>query len=232
MAVPAERKRVAVVGSGVAGLSCAYLLARKHDVAIFEREKAVGMDAHSLDAHGARMDIPLRVFSESYYPNLTNLYNLVGIKYHVADYSFCCLAGGTKQAAAAYFRYVNFLWRGSAFPVPALFHPPQLVKCARLGAALIASGERVVLFTPEQLEDFGLYVQLRADHSYVVAGGRLWGPNDEEGDEEDEEEDDEEGEEGEEDDEDDEDDVEEDDLDDDEGDDEEWATSMPWKEAS
>ena len=135
MAVPAERKRVAVVGSGVAGLSCAYLLARKHDVAIFEREKAVGMDAHSLDAHGARMDIPLRVFSESYYPNLTNLYNLVGIKYHVADYSFCCLAGGTKQAAAAYFRYVNFLWRGSAFPVPALFHLRQLVKCARLGGA-------------------------------------------------------------------------------------------------
>ena len=38
--------------------------------------------------------------------------------------------------------------------------------------ALIASGERVVVFTAEQLEDFGLYVQLRADYSYVVAGGR------------------------------------------------------------
>ena len=37
----------------VAGLSAAHLLARKCDVSIFEREATVGMDAHSLDSHGA-----------------------------------------------------------------------------------------------------------------------------------------------------------------------------------
>ena len=87
-AVP--RKRIAVVGSGVAGLSAAFLLSRSHEVHVFEREDAVGMDAHSLSAHGARMDIPLRVFSESYYPNLCNIYKLVGVKYGLADYSFSC----------------------------------------------------------------------------------------------------------------------------------------------
>ena len=39
------RKRIAVVGSGVAGLSAAYLLSRRHEVHIFEREDSVGMDA-------------------------------------------------------------------------------------------------------------------------------------------------------------------------------------------
>jgi len=125
------RKKVAVVGSGVAGLSAAFLLSRKHDVHVFEREAAVGMDAHSLDAHGARMDIPLRVFSESYYPNLCNLYKMVGVKYRIADYSFSCI-GGADGSAAAYFRYVNLFLNGMALPIPACFNPLQLAKCARL----------------------------------------------------------------------------------------------------
>ena len=105
------RKRIAVVGSGVAGLSAAYLLSRRHEVHIFEREDAVGMDAHSVSIHGARMDIPLRVFSESYYPNLCNIYKLVGVNYDLADYSFSCRGGG-ESSAAAYFRYVNCFVRG------------------------------------------------------------------------------------------------------------------------
>ena len=126
------RRKVAVVGSGVAGLSAAFLLSRKHDVHIFEREEVVGMDAHSLSAHGARMDIPLRVFSESYYPNLCNLYRLVGVKYRIADYSFSCL-GGVASSTSAYFRYINLFVSGMALPVPACFNPRQWAKCVRLG---------------------------------------------------------------------------------------------------
>lgn len=118
-----------MVGSGVAGLSCAYLLSREYEVTIFEREAAVGMDAHSIDAHGARMDIPLRVFSESYYPNLCSLYRHLGVKYHEADYSFSCLAGATT---AAYFRYINLFVSGMALPLIMCLNPLQLFKCARL----------------------------------------------------------------------------------------------------
>ena len=131
MEVP--RRRVAVVGSGVAGLSTAFLLSRKHAVSLFEREANVGMDAHSLDAHGARMDIPLRVFSESYYPNLCNLYRLVGVKYHYADYSFSCLGGAE---ARSYFRYINLFIGGMALPLPGLYNPLQLAKCVRLAFQL------------------------------------------------------------------------------------------------
>jgi len=124
---PPERKRVAVVGSGIAGLTAAYLLSREHEVTLFEREAVLGMDAHSRDAHGARMDIPLRVFSESYYPNLCRLYQLLGIRYHTADYSFSCSHGAADGTAAvagsarrAYFRYSNLFYRGMAIPLPSL----------------------------------------------------------------------------------------------------------------
>jgi len=128
-----ERKRIAVVGSGVAGLSAAYLLAREHDVTIFERELAVGMDAHSMDSHGARMDIPLRVFSESYYPNLCNLYRHIGVKYCAADYSFSCL--NHYPGATAYFRYINMFVGGMALPLPMhLNGVTQMLKCLRLAA--------------------------------------------------------------------------------------------------
>ena len=122
-------KKVAVVGSGVAGLSTAYLLSREHTVTIFEREAAVGMDAHSLDAHGARMDIPLRVFSESYYPNLCSIYKHLGVKYRHADYSFSCRPAA---AAASYFRYINFFVADMALPLPLCLNVRELFKCVRL----------------------------------------------------------------------------------------------------
>jgi predicted NAD/FAD-binding protein len=127
--MPMKGKKVAVVGSGVAGLSTAYLLSREHTVTIFEREAAVGMDAHSLDAHGARMDIPLRVFSESYYPNLCSIYKHLGVKYRHADYSFSCRPAA---AAASYFRYINFFVADMALPLPLCLNVRELFKCVRL----------------------------------------------------------------------------------------------------
>ena len=126
--VAAEKQRIAVVGSGIAGLTAAHLLSRKYAVTIFEREHTIGMDAFSTDHAGARMDIPLRVFSEAYYPSLCKLYRMLGVRYHAADYSFCLL----RPDAPAYFRYINILRAGKAIPVPCLWHLGSLAKCARL----------------------------------------------------------------------------------------------------
>ena len=132
MNTPAE-KRVAVVGSGIAGLTAAHLIARKHHVTLYERESTLGMDAHSVRHHRARVDIPLRVFSEAYYPNLCKLYTLIGIVYHSADYSFSLLRA--VRAPSAYFRYANFFHKGASYPYPSLgmlLYPPTAAKYARL----------------------------------------------------------------------------------------------------
>lgn len=45
----AERPRAAVVGSGVAGLTAAYLLQRAYDVTLYEADDRLGGHAHSHD---------------------------------------------------------------------------------------------------------------------------------------------------------------------------------------
>jgi predicted NAD/FAD-binding protein len=143
-----SRKRIAVVGSGIAGLTAAYLLSESplgHEVVIYEAASHLGMDSNGITlgsnyASGAfkltddanrcdaadsevvngppspageasaaatspegprvRVDVPLRVFTESYYPHLTALYDRVGVEYQAENYesSFSCLSGSTLFA--------------------------------------------------------------------------------------------------------------------------------------
>jgi len=115
---PTKPLNIAVIGSGIAGLSSAYLLSREHNVTIYEREAKLGMDAHAIqNPDGTHFDVPLRIFNPEYYPNLTKLYDTVGVSYEPVSSAFSCtylLPGearsttGTRSTTSlAYFRYSN-----------------------------------------------------------------------------------------------------------------------------
>jgi predicted NAD/FAD-binding protein len=86
------RKRIAVVGSGVAGLVCARLLALRHDVALFEAADRLGGHAHTVEcqAHGRRVaaDVGFMVFNRRTYPNFCRLLELLGIEGQPSEMSF------------------------------------------------------------------------------------------------------------------------------------------------
>eukprot|EP00754_Rhynchopus_humris_P049359 Rhum_TRINITY_DN8350_c1_g1::Rhum_TRINITY_DN8350_c1_g1_i1::g.27491::m.27491 len=87
-----ERQKVAVVGTGIAGMTAAYLLADKYDVSVYEAAESPGMDAQSLSLDGEsteigpRVDVPIRSFSPHYYPNLLALYRKIGIPLQTVNY--------------------------------------------------------------------------------------------------------------------------------------------------
>ena len=111
---------VAVVGGGIAGLSAAWRLSAHHRVTLLERHAVAGMDAHSLDlehdGRTTRIDVPLRVIYEGYYPTLIGLYQAVGVELERTNYagSFSELEG------PVYYRYANLIVGGRSVPLPAL----------------------------------------------------------------------------------------------------------------
>lgn len=82
---------MAVVGSGVAGLSAAWLLSQKHDVTLFEADPRLGGHAHTAEAPGHHGPVPVDtgfiVYNEGNYPNFTALLHHLGVPSLYADMS-------------------------------------------------------------------------------------------------------------------------------------------------
>jgi uncharacterized protein len=84
----AQRKTVAVIGSGVSGLSAAWLLTRSRDVTLYEVAERLGGHSDTVDWDGVGVDCGFIVYNERTYPNLTALFRHLNIATEPSDMSF------------------------------------------------------------------------------------------------------------------------------------------------
>ncbi len=82
------KKRIAVVGSGVSGLSAAWLMSKTHDVCLFEADNRFGGHAHTESIGKVDIDVGFIVFNERTYPNFVQLLKHFGVKSYETEMGF------------------------------------------------------------------------------------------------------------------------------------------------
>jgi predicted NAD/FAD-binding protein len=100
--------KVAIVGSGIAGLSAAYTLGQHAEITLFEAGSYFGGHTHTVDitlptatgpvTHG--VDTGFLVFNERTYPHLIQLFDELGVATVKSDMSFSVQAPGALNGRA------------------------------------------------------------------------------------------------------------------------------------
>ena len=84
--------KIAVIGSGISGLSAAYYLSKKYKVDLFEQEDYFGGHSYTYDIRNKIKTIPVDlgfiVFNELTYPNLINFFKELNVPFEKSDMSF------------------------------------------------------------------------------------------------------------------------------------------------
>tara|TARA_Y100000996_G_scaffold406968_1_gene384003 strand:- start:2344 stop:3594 length:1251 start_codon:yes stop_codon:yes gene_type:complete len=87
--------KIAVIGSGISGLSASYFLSKKNRVDLYEKEDRFGGHSYTLNIEydiknrkKIDIDIGFIVFNEITYPNLINFFRELNVNYEKSDMSF------------------------------------------------------------------------------------------------------------------------------------------------
>ena len=103
-----SRQRLAIVGSGIAGLGCAHFLNQDFDITIFEKRNRIGGHVNSVtveeDGKPVNIDTGFMVYNHTTYPNFTRLIKELKVKIQPTDMSF-----------SVQHQPLNIEWSGTGF---------------------------------------------------------------------------------------------------------------------
>ena len=85
--------KIAIIGTGIAGLGAAYALSRLHDLELFEINGHPGGHANTVTHDALELDTGFLVHNEENYPTLTRLFRELGVETQPSEMSFAMSCG-------------------------------------------------------------------------------------------------------------------------------------------
>ncbi len=85
--------KIAIIGTGIAGLGAAHALRQLHDVELFEASERAGGHAHTVTHDSLDLDTGFIVHNEENYPHLTRLFRELRVETQSSEMSFAVSCG-------------------------------------------------------------------------------------------------------------------------------------------
>lgn len=90
---PHDKKlKVAVIGTGISGMAAAWLLAKRHELTVYEKDERLGGHTNTVETESGSERLPVDtgfiVYNERNYPNLVALFKHLGVATRPTDMSF------------------------------------------------------------------------------------------------------------------------------------------------
>ena len=177
------RPTVAIIGSGVSGLSAAYALRNSHEVALFEADSRFGGHAHTHEITGAdgrtrSIDTGFIVHNERTYPNLLRIFRELHIETQPTEMSMSinCAECGLQYAGGRGFKGIAAQpWR-LADPrfLRLLVEVPRFHRSARE----LLAGELDASLTWAQFLELGKYSDYFIRHFAIPLVSCVWSSGD------------------------------------------------------
>lgn len=170
--------RIAVVGTGISGITCVELLRRHHDVVVYEADDRPGGHTNTITVSVPEGELPVDtgflVYTERAYPLVTRLFARLGVATQPADMSFSVRDEAT-----------GIEWRGTSaatvFAQPGNVLRPRfwrmlvdIVRFQRHGQRLLADTPPEDLTTLRRLLEGGRWSSELVDGFLVPIGSAIW----------------------------------------------------------
>ena len=174
-----ERLRVAVVGSGIAGLTAAYVISRHHQVTLFEQDERVGGHAHTVsvptaDGRELGLDTGFIVMNLRTYPTLLRLFSELDVRIQDSDMSFGVRCEGCDLEYAGARGIVGVAPHLSTLARPRYVRMLAEIKLFHRHARRVLSDPRSHRLTLGRFVVEGRYSDYFRDHFLLPLTGAIW----------------------------------------------------------
>ncbi len=173
-----DRLSIAIVGSGVAGLTAAYILNKRHAITLYEKNDYIGGHTHTVVVNRAPdsnvpVDTGFIVMNHRTYPLFTKLLEELGVPLRDSNMSFGynCELSGIQYSSAGITNFIN--------KVKHLFNPSyyrifsDMLKFYRIGKADLQQGGLRDCTLGQYLNDNGFSKDF-IDHHIIPMGSAVW----------------------------------------------------------